>query len=367
MKYENLYTMGVCLVAGVIAVPSKSQTTPDVPQVHVETHAETRVETPEVRVEAPQVRVEIPDVHVATTVISTLDDDEQSSGTTRSRTKALTERTRALQQYVTGQTYQNLTTALGYTPEMAKKTREIALLRQMLALRLTARDYERAIPLLKELKEQDTVVPVKPEQAVDEEIQALLRARPGDPMPPSSADALRDAAKGSRSHKQEVWEKMAQEIGREKANGIRGMLRSEGFSVWSANGFPRTLIAPGALTPLRGQIQRAQPAAPPVPPARESREPRTDAPEVNPAKPDNEDETPVPAPRADSAPRRSTRGQRTTPTAPPTSVYTVPGSNGQIYRFNGNNRIAFSWSGYGQASLDELIDLFERKLAAMRH
>ena len=199
--------------------------------------------------------VQIPEVHVETDVLQSpkvqvetrVGDDGRvtivqqrggSNGNTRVFVNGQT--ADAFQNYAVAQVYQNLSAL--YSPEMAKKTRDIALLRQMLALKLTARDIEQALPLLRELKSADKVVPVKPEQALDEEYQNLLRARPGDPMPASSAEALRDAASGFRSRKQAIWDRMGQEIGREKAAGIRAMLRSDSIFTWSSTNTLRDLI-----------------------------------------------------------------------------------------------------------------------------
>ena len=237
-------------------------------EVHVDT---TVVQVPEVRVEAhvvpdgitiaPNVRFE---THVHPDGVTIVQQRQSVNG--RKAEFGDTLEGQAFQNYTVAQAYQNLSTL--YSPEMARKTRDITLLRQMLALKLTARDIEQALPLLRELKGADKIVPAKPEQALDEEYNNLLRAKPGDPMPASSAEALRDAASGFRSRKQVMWDKMGQQIGKEKAAGIRAMLRSESSSVWSSSTpFNFKFTSPQPATPLFQQQRAKPPVAPRVRPA----------------------------------------------------------------------------------------------------
>ncbi|HLJ53842.1 MAG TPA: hypothetical protein VKT77_02330 [Chthonomonadaceae bacterium] len=348
----------------------------------------------------------------------------------------------ALKNFAVAQVYQNMSTFT--SPEMAKKTREIVLLRRILELKLTARDIEEALPLLKELKNVDKVTPVKPEQALEDEYERLLRAKPGDPLPSSSAEALRDAASGYRARKQAIWDRMAEKIGKEKAAGIHGMLRAEFTTYWNgATGWQNLLTAPRAAVP--GAPRQRAPRVAPTPPnsgdpnlfldntppslfpghphalidptaptterdpdpftapnapalpadptddlsaartaahasgllsaALDSQDPRApqvtivtadgsirvaaqDAPQNSvPALPQTE---PAPAARAQSgSTRRSTRTQSG-------SSNTVIAAPGQSVFLGQNGARTMIFSSYGQASLDELIDLFERKLAAMR-
>ena len=313
----------------------------------------------------------------------------------------------ALRQYENYQVFP--TVGSSWAPGMAKKTREIALLRQMLALKLSARDLERAIPLLREMKESDKVVPVKPEQAMDEEYNALLRAKPGDPIPPSSSLALRDAAGNFRSRKQAIWDKMAQEIGKEKTAGIKSMLRSEGAGSFFTNGSGRSIIGlPGVATPFRYELQTprrlALPATPRVKPVlpdgTETPKPPSDVNLNVPGQPRvATPPTEVPAPGADTAPVplalvarvRSPRGaavpvdpiQSTVIATPAIGQVEVGGSHrvrrsatapsaaalapsAGAFTVGPGSRSVLSYGFFGQISLDEHIDLFERKLAAMR-
>jgi hypothetical protein len=373
------------VAGGVLAAPSFAQVAVTIdPDVRVQTVV---TQTPEVRVEtqvdsAPTVRIV----------------QEHTTKAKLEKTLRLAQQAEAnaLSQIAVGQVYQSLSSL--YSPEMAKKTRDIALLRQMLALKLSARDIERALPLLKEMKDADKAVPSRPEQAMDEEYRALLEAKPGDPMPPSSSEALRDAASGFRSRKQAIWEKMAQQIGREKAAGIRGMLRSEsGFwSTESMKGFfaapkagssefrfnldnaPRTKSVPAAprkpadpdapvtAKPADGDAAPAPDVKPAEAPAR--------APRLRGATPDADAQDPDRGASSDAAEARrqsrearrsAARAQRGTAAPPSTNVFVAPGTRALTLDGNGGRVRLVSF--YGQASLDELIDLFERKLAAMRH
>ena len=373
MKLVSCYTIGLCVAGGLLTLPSVAQDAITLaPDIRVETRT---LQIPEVTVQT--------DVDVAPLIELA---QQRAKTATKNLLKFTQDENNVLQEYTTAQAFQNLTTTV--TPEMAKKTREIALLRQMLNLKLSASDIEKALPLLRELKDADKAAPVKPDQVLNDEYDRLLRAKPGDPMPPSSGDALRDAANNYRSRKQAIWDKMGQAIGREKARGIRSMLRSESVFSFPAgsswNNFfttPRAMVAPLApqykIRPTRPQTPapEAGPDAPPVPdapvtarPAEPPRLPRRPADAAPaPAPPDTDTptaETPAPGTRERDAARAAGRARRATP-APPASVYVGPGARALTLDSNGG-RTRIYYSFYGQATLDELIDLFERKLAAMR-
>jgi hypothetical protein len=247
------------------------------------------------------------------------------------------------------------------------------------------------------MKNADKVAPVKPEQALDEEYEKLLRAKPGDPMPPPSSNVLRGAANGFRTRRQEIWDKMAQEIGQEKANGIRAMLRSESFPAATWQGL---FNGTRNLAPLTGQSFRFQlddksrgkktpktdsdnPTSEPLilkrgddTDAVRILRPRVAKPDTDEADKDDEvvskkqaekDDEAVSKKQAEKEARRSAaRAQRADPAQPPTSVFVAPRVRNSV-TVDGNGRVSRVYSFYGQVTLDELIDLFERKLAAMRH
>jgi hypothetical protein len=355
MKRMSCYAIPLSVAALAIAGSSRAQDTIMIPDVSVQAQD---IVVPDVSLKTRVVH--IPKIRIQTHVESIPDLVMLKTQETAGKI-ALAQ---TLKEYTSNQIYSTL--AGGYTPEMSKKTREIALLRRMLDLKLTARDIERALPLLRELKDVGKEVPAKPDQALDEELQRLLRAKPGDPMPPSSAEALRDAASGFRTRRLAIWDKMEKAIGKEKSAGIRSMLRSEPLSIWSSNGaFRNVITSPTWTVPAAPGTRNTGPRGRTAP---RSDTPPADAPGLlEPAKPNDpapppDDATPEAA-RARRAERATARAQRAAPGAPGTTVI----APGRVMAFgqtgNGTN---FSYTFYTQASIEELIDLFERHLAAMK-
>ena len=438
MKTAHSFAISLWFAGSAALTPCLAQEAPSIAEVHVDANV---VQAPDVRVEthvnsdgitiAPDVRFE---THVQPDGVTIVQQRQSVNGRKAELFGALDGQ--ALQNYTVAQAYQNLSTL--YSPEMAKKTRDITLLRQMLALKLTARDIEQALPLLRELKGADKIVPAKPEQALDEEYNNLLRAKPGDPMPASSAEALRDAASGFRSRKQMIWDKLGQQIGKEKAAGIRAMLRSESSSVWNSfTPFRYKLTSPQPATPLFQQQRARPPVAPRVRPTQPA--PGTEPPNpsdpvsVRPRELDDSFVQPIVAqlvraasfdPFQDTAPEaaapriaRPRADRQAAPQADPADekpqatagalrqtereatvaagqaereataaarqaerevLRAVPRAQGAAHSGSivlapqaramtidpTGRRVTFGY--YGQASLDELIDLMERHLAAMR-
>jgi hypothetical protein len=186
---------------------------------------------------------------------------------------------------------------------------------------------------------------------------------------------------------------MAQAIGKEKATGIRRMLRSESSYSWSSSSsLPGLLTAPKAYAPfVTPQFRYKLEKVAPVKPAPDTDIAPPDAPQ--PAKPAGDDAAPAPAPRTrrvrpptapvnpadDTTPDAATgqqpdtesrkitgRAQRTAPPAAPSIVLVNPAARGQTLNSNGYSA-QLIYGMYGQATLNELIALFEKKLAAMRH
>jgi len=350
MKLVSCYVIPLSTVAIALSTSVQAQETIVIPDVSVETQT---IHIPRIRVQTHAVK--LPKLAILQAQAATAD----------TATLAKT-----LQEYTAAQVYNSYSGQ--YSPEMSKKTREIALLRRMLDLKLTARDIERALPLLRELRDVGKEVPAKPDQALDEEIQRLLRARPGDPLPPSSAEALRDAATGFRNRRLAIWEKMTQAIGKEKTNGIRSMLRSEPLSVFSSTtGFRNMIGSPAWTVPAAPGVRpavprgRAVPAPKPdAPPADAQAEPAKPGDAAQPASPAE-----VPAPdtprarRQGDASRTIIRGQRG---ATGNNGATVFGPGGVLALGQGGNGASTVYTFYTQASLEELISLFERHLAAMK-
>jgi len=358
MKSMSCYVIPLSAAAIALSIPGHAQDTIVIPEVSVQ--GQESIVIPNVSgqthvVQIPKFRIQ---THVQTLPQIVMLKSQAAEKFTLAQT---------LKEYTSNQIYSTL--AGGYSPEMSKKTREVALLRRMLDLKLSARDIERTLPLLRELKDVGKEVPAKPDQALDEEIQRLLRAKPGDPLPPSSGEALRDAATGFRNRRLAIWDKMEKAVGKEKSTGIRSMLRSEPLSIWSSNGAFRNMIAAPTWTVPTAPVLRPSAPRGRTVPAPKSDVPPADAPAVaEPAKPNDpaqppDDATPEAAARARRADRAVTRAQRSAPGAPSATVI-APGR--VVALGQGGNGTAFSYTFYTQASIEELIDLFERHLAAMK-
>ena len=150
----------------------------------------------------------------------------------------------------------------GQTSAMAAKTRRILVLREMLKLGLTADDIAKALPLLHRLRDAESQPPANPEQALEDEYQALLRAKPGDPLPPSSTLKLQDAARFYREEQASGWAELAKQIGAKKAGGLRELVgQNTGYFLNSgATLNPSLSYGSAATTYLRG-ITTLRPAS----------------------------------------------------------------------------------------------------------
>ncbi len=415
MKYLSCCAFCILVAGSALTTPVGAHQAPAVETAEVEPPSNV---IPEVNIEIPSVEIpeitlgadvvqipelQIPEVHFDP-LLETLPQldvvqERQSAAGQTERAKTET-KSKTHEEFTIGSLYQNIATS--YSTEMAKKTREIALLRQVLALKLSARDIEKALPLLKEMKDVDRVAPVKPEQALDEELNTLLRAKPGDPMPPSSSEALRDGAYGVRARRQAIWVRMAQSIGTEKAHGIRAMLRSESSGSWNLGSFNQFFTSPGATSTSPTQLFRSRGGESPKSKPDSVPEPGAAPRAADPA--DNADELEIvrpaigttlvaPNPRNQRAPAeatavsppddgnpavpgaapairqersssRVTRVQRSI-NGSPNALVVTPGTHILTLGQNGAHTELF-YSGYSRATLTELIDLFERKLVAMR-
>jgi hypothetical protein len=110
------------------------------------------------------------------------------------------------------------------TRRMADRTRQILVLRRLLALHFSAEDIAAALPLLRSLQDIKAAPPVDPETALEREYEALLAAGPNDPLPPSSADKIIDAAHYYRDEQDKIWSEMTRRIGRKKSDGLYNLL-----------------------------------------------------------------------------------------------------------------------------------------------
>ena len=113
-------------------------------------------------------------------------------------------------------------------PEMAKKMVAIMALREILELRLTAKDISASIPHLRELRDAEKALQTKSEQILEEEKRALLAAGPDTSPPPPVGDKMQQAAERFRDQQARAWDSVANAIGREKAGGLRGLTEPGG-------------------------------------------------------------------------------------------------------------------------------------------
>ena len=130
---------------------------------------------------------------------------------------------RMTMQYVTGMEG----SSFGGDSPMSKKTRRVVALRKMLALKLAQRDLEKALPILKQMDESNLKAPVNPEKALDEEYQALLKANPGDKLPPSSSGSMLGAAAESVSDHKKLVSELEKEIGKQKSEGLLALINNQ--------------------------------------------------------------------------------------------------------------------------------------------
>ena len=107
---------------------------------------------------------------------------------------------------------------------LAERTRRILALRRLLQLNFNTAEFSRALRLLERLRDIRTAPPADPEKAMEAEYRELLAARPNDPLPPSSAAKIMDAARFYREEQTKIWSEMTREIGAERAEGLRNLV-----------------------------------------------------------------------------------------------------------------------------------------------
>ncbi len=102
--------------------------------------------------------------------------------------------------------------------------RRIVVLRQLVSAGFSTSDIANAIHVLRGLRDAKSAPTVDPEMAMREEYQALLKASPGTPLPPSSAVTVADAARYYQDAHLKVWTALARRLGRGKADVLRRLL-----------------------------------------------------------------------------------------------------------------------------------------------
>jgi hypothetical protein len=226
-------------------------------------------------------------------------------------------------------------------PEMAKKMMQIVALREMLEMRLTAKDISAALPRLKELRDSEKNVQNQAEKLLEEEKQALLAASPEDPQPPDSGEKMRQLMERHRQVQEKTWAALYESIGRDKVAGLRRLL-GQGPPPVGPGSAPG---APGVPGPGPGRFNPPNP----VPPDRPG--PQTVPPPDNP--PDDAAALPEPAQRPDPfrpsalPSNRRGPGQYTPPVGQPGVPQAPPVFQPRL-------------------SLVDLVELLEQKLNAMK-
>jgi hypothetical protein len=248
----------------------------------------------------------------------------------------------------------------GGTPEMAKKTASVMALRQMYAMRLTAREISAALPILKEIRDAEKALASRASQALDEELRALLAADPESPPPPDSGMRMQQAMEQFNERQRSGWESLGRAIGPERAQMFQMLL-----SMGPGPGFGGPGFAPGRFGP-------PQPGGfPGAPRGPEGARPRLVPPTPAPLSP----EAPEPAapvlglPALELGPPEP-GGFAGGPAAP--ELFQQPPQPGFGPGPQGGRAGPFPGGQPGmpffgpRLSLQDLIDLLEQKLAAMK-
>jgi len=235
-------------------------------------------------------------------------------------------------------------------PEMARKMADILALREMLRLGLTAPDIRAILPPLRQLRAAEKELEARSIQILEEERKALLAAEPGARPPAGSGARMRRANAAFQERQEAAWEAVARAVGDEKADGLRRLAGSGPLPGPDAPGVgPRQPLAPpGAPRPLqpRRPLQAPGPGQPAQPPPPDQLEAPDQPHPVS-------LQDPAPQPPAESAPLpRPSQGFRPPRAGAPGRSPSLPFPPGQPMG--------------PRLSLQELIDLLEQKLAAMR-
>lgn len=218
-------------------------------------------------------------------------------------------------------------------PELAKKMTTLMALREMLGMRLTAKDISTALPSLRELRDAEKSLKTQAEQALDEDKKALLAAQSENDAPPDSGEKIRRLMERYREKQEDTWQSLAKSLGGEKAGGLRQLIGQGGGPGPFRGG-------PAGGPPLPGADN--VPGFAPTPP------------------PPNQDRI-----RPDGGPERQ---------APPGQPGTTPrgrpgfgqGQPGQPFPGRPQGRGMTMPFMQPRLTLPELVDLLEQRLAAMK-
>jgi hypothetical protein len=248
------------------------------------------------------------------------------------------------------------------------RLRRVLVLRQLLTLGFTTGDIAATLPLLRSLRDISTPPPADPDQAIEEEYKALLLASPGNPLPPSSAVKITDAARYYREEQAKIWGGLGRKLGSRKAEGLRALLGQERIEVLGqivdpdVNRLQVPTLTPGGSNPLEGATDgpaRTPDTSAPLPgdvggvPGDLAAQPIPEAPPVQLSIAKKGGES---IPRSVPNPRRSASASRPTP-----GEQYLEG----IRSARDTQRQSKFQPASVRISLTELIDLMQEKLEAM--
>lgn len=230
-------------------------------------------------------------------------------------------------------------------PELGKKVAINMALREMLDMGLTARHISAALPALKELLAAEKALKTQAEQLLAAEMQALLKARPDDPMPEEVGEKMQKLMESHHTRQERIWAALGKTIGENRMNRLRGLIGQAGA--------PPVPQRPGAFP---GRPFGGGGVEPGIQPPDEDDSSTLNAPlPPNVGRPPDHRRNDVQfvAQQPNPRPQR----QRGSPSLPLPQPPFMPGGP-----------MRPGWMHFGQPplTLAELIDLLEQKLAAMR-
>lgn len=122
-------------------------------------------------------------------------------------------------------------------PELAKKTVRIMALRNILGMRFTSDDIRKSLPGLRALRDSEKELQRAAEQALEDEIKALLAAEPDSPPPPDGGARLEEVMRRHQERSGRIWGELANAIGQRKVEGLKGLVGQGGMGMMPGNPF----------------------------------------------------------------------------------------------------------------------------------
>ncbi|HSV73700.1 MAG TPA: hypothetical protein VLH79_08075 [Chthonomonadales bacterium] len=244
---------------------------------------------------------------------------------------------------------------LPHTPELARKTAEVLALRHIVRMRLTAQQTAAALDVLRELQRAERTARTRAERALDDERQALLAATHDQPPVPVAGERMREIGSDLRTARLTAWRSLDEAIGPGNGRALRSLIQGAA---------PAMPIAPGML-PMGAPGQPAFPGrfgGPPAPGDLLGGLQPPDGGGVQPGQPI----APGGRPGQPGIAQRPRAGRPGAPGMPPAGGF--PGMPGQP---GGFLMPPSPWlfpgaMAPGALPLDDIVDLLEKRLAALR-